>query len=298
MIKNEFIIKIEEAFNFKIEKQEALTNLVTLLSFKEGKLILKKVNKKTKNIYDFLASQKVGNVLYPIKKFSFENDIYFIYNYVNSYEYPSEKKIFDLIDCVHELHKKTGFTVRLNDLNFKYFYRIYKNLDRIFQTLEMLVRECEERVVKTDFDWIILSKYNILLNVKKIMYPMQRKIHKYLDNHGNCIYALNHGNLNLNHFIQKKLISFDNGYTGIFVSDYAKLYVSLDDIEGMWFKEIEDKLNSYGNDFYKLYFKFLVLYIYIINLKFSSFDNHTVLNTYIQITNKINRFLTLTSNYQ
>ena len=120
---------------------------------------------------------------------------------------------FDLIDCVHELHKKTGFTVRLNDLNFKYFYRIYKNLDRIFQTLEMLVRECEERVVKTDFDWIILSKYNILLNVKKIMYPMQRKIHKYLDNHGNCIYALNHGNLNLNHFIQKKLISFDNGYT-------------------------------------------------------------------------------------
>ena len=102
----------------------------------------------------------------------------------------------------------------------------------------------------------------------------------------------------MNHFIQKKLISFDNGYTGIFVSDYAKLYVSLDDIEGMWYKEIEDKLNSYGNDFYKLYFKFLVLYIYIINLKFSSFDNHTVLNTYIQITNKINRFLTLTSNYQ
>ena len=42
MIKNEFILKIEEVFNFKIEKQEALTTIVTLLSFKEGKLILKK----------------------------------------------------------------------------------------------------------------------------------------------------------------------------------------------------------------------------------------------------------------
>ncbi len=298
MIKNEFITKIEEAFNFKILSQEALTNLVTLLSFKEGKIILKKVNIRTKNIYDFLASQKVNRVEFPIKQFKFDNDIYFVYKHINSYEYPSEKKISDLIDAVHELHKKTGFTVRLNDVNFKFFYRIYKNLDRIFQTLEMFVRECEEKQKKSDFEWIVLSKYHIFITAKKMMYQIQRKIHKYLDNHGNAIYALNHGNLNLNHFIQKKLISFDNGYTGIFVSDYAKLYVSLDDTEGIWFKEIEDKINSYGNDFYKLYFKFLVLYIYIINLRLSSFEKHTILNTYIQIASKINLFLALTSNYQ
>ena len=60
------------------------------------------------------------------------------------------------------------------------------------------------------------------------MYQLQRKIHKYLDNKGTCIYCLNHGNLSLNHYVQKKLLSFDNGYVGIFVSDYAKLYVSLD----------------------------------------------------------------------
>ena len=129
------------------------------------------------------------------------------------------------------------------------------------------------------------------------MYQTQRKIHKYIDNHGSAIYSLNHGNLNLNHLLQKKLVSFDSGYIGIFVSDYAKLYVALDDLEGSWFKEIESKLNSYENEFYKTYFKFLVLYIYIINLRFSSFEEHTVLNTYIQISAKINRFLNLTSNY-
>lgn len=297
MIKNEFASKIEEAFNSNIIKKEALTSTVTLLSFNDSKIVLKKVNIRTKNIYDFLASQKVENVLYPIKQFVFENEIYFAYKYINDYEYPNEKKIFDLIDAIHELHKKTGFTVRLTDINFKYFYRIYKNLDRIFQTLEMLVRECEVKNEKTDFEWIILSKYHIFLSVKKMMYSIQRKIHKYLDNHGNVIYVLNHGNLNLNHFVQKKLLSFDNGYTGIFVSDYAKLYVSIDDLDGAWFKELEEKLNSYGNDFYKLYFKFLVLYIYIINLRISSFDKHSILNSYIQIATKINRFLNLTSNY-
>lgn len=297
MIKNELISKIEESFNTKIINTEALTPMVTLLSFKDKKYILKKVNKKTKNIYDFLASQKVENILYPLKQFIFEKEIFFIYNYVNNYEYPGEKKISDLINATHELHKKTGFVVRLNDINFKYFYRSYKTLDRIFQTLEMMIRECEVKKEKTDFEWIVLSKYYIFLEAKKIMYQTQRKIHKYLDNHGSAIYSLNHGNLNLNHYIQKKLISFDNGYIGIFVSDYAKLYVSLDDNEGEWFKEIEEKLNSYENDFYKLYFKFLVLYIYMINLKFSSFNEHVILNTYIQISVKINRFLSYSANW-
>ena len=170
MIKNEFINKIEEAFNFKIEKQEALTTLVTLLSFKEGKLILKKVNKRTKNIYDFLASQKVEGALYPVKQFMFDNEFYFVYKYVNSYEYPSEKKIIDLINTVYELHKKTGFTVRLNDINFKYFFRIYKGLDRIFQTLEMLVRECEEKKVRNNVSGRVIQVADKGLNCARNIY--------------------------------------------------------------------------------------------------------------------------------
>lgn len=297
MITNELVKKIEEAYGSEINKVEALTKQVTLLSFNDSKIILKNVNKKTKNTYDFLASQKVENVLYPLKKIVWENEIYFVYKYINSYEYPNEKKIKDLIDAVDEVHKKTGFVVRLNDVNFKYFMRIYKNLDRIFQTLEMFIRECEIKEKKTDFDWIILSKYHIFLTTKKMMYNLQRKIHKYIDNNGNCDYCLNHGNLNLNHFKQKKLLSFDNSYIGIFISDYAKLYVSIDDVEGEWFKDLENKIVSYGNDFYKIYFKFLVLYLYIINLRFSSFDEQVILNTYVQLSMKISRFLTLTSSY-
>lgn len=297
-MKNELINKIESSFQEKISKIEALTENVTLLSFKEGKIIVKRVNSKTKNIYNYLASQNILNVLFPLKQIVFENQIFFVYKYLNSYDYPDVKKALDLMNVINDVHQKTAFTVRLNDINFKYFMRIYKRLDRVFQTLEMLVRESEMKQEKTDYDWIILSKYKTFLNLKNMMYQLQKKIHKYLDNKGSCVYCLNHGNLSLNHFVQKKLLSFDNGYVGIFVSDFAKLYVSIDDVEGEWFKKMDDIIASYNNDFYKIYFKFLVLYIYVINLKFTSFEQHAILNTYVQIERKVNLFLNLTASYQ
>jgi len=292
-----FVNKVEESFGNKIIKIEALTDSVTLLYFSDQKVVLKRVNTKVKNIYNFIASQNVKNVVYPIKQFIFDKNIYFIYKYINNFEYPTEKKIIDLLNNLSELHSKTSFTIKLNEKNFKYFYRIYKNLDRIFQTLEMLVRESELKENKTDYDWIILSKYHVFLKCKKIMYEIQKKIHKYVSNHASCIYCLNHGNLNLNHFVGGKFLSFDNGYIGIFVSDYAKLFLALDEYDGEWFKIIEDKLKSLNNDFYLLYFKFLVLYIYMINIRFTSFEDSVVLTTYLQIANKVNFFLNLTSSY-
>lgn len=297
MLSDDLVNKVEESFGNKVIKIEALTDSVTLLYFSDQKVVLKRVNMKVKNIYNFIASQNVKNVVYPIKQFIFEKNIYFIYTYINNFEYPIEKKIIDLINNLGELQSKTSFTVKLNDNNFKFFYRIYKNLDRIFQTLEMLIRESELKEQKTDYDWIILSKYHVFIKCKKIMYEVQKKIHKYVSNHASCIYCLNHGNLNLNHFIGGKMLSFDNGYIGIFVSDYAKLYLSLDEFDGEWFKIIEEKIKSYNNDFYLLYFKFLVLYIYMINIRFTSFDETIVLTTYLQIVNKINSFLNLTSSY-
>ena len=298
VLKNDLKNKIEESFKEKIIKEEAITFEVSLLQLGTGKIIVKRVSNKVKNTYDYLASQECKMVLYPLKQFIFEGDVYFIYKYMSKYNYPDIKKIDDLIDAMTLLHQKTSFTVKLSDKEFKYFFRIYKNLDRIFQTLEMFVRESEIKEEKTDNDWILLSKYNTFLKLKTIMYSLQRKIHKYIDSKGSVVYALNHGNLNLNHIIQKKLISFDNSYLGIFISDYAKLYVSIDDVEGEWFKEIDKKIKEYNNDFYKIYFKFLVLYIYIINLKITDINEFSVINSFNQIESKITRFLTLTASYQ
>ena len=175
-MKSELISKIESSLEEKILTIEALTENVTLLSFSKQKIIVKRVSSNAKNIYNYLASQKVSSVLFPIKQFVVDGQIFFLYKYLNSYEYPDVKKALDLMNVINDVHQKTAFTVRLNDINFKYFMRIYKQLDRTFQTLEMMIRECEMRPNKTDYDWIILSKYKTFINLKKMMYPLQKKI--------------------------------------------------------------------------------------------------------------------------
>lgn len=291
VLNNELIKKIEETFNEKIISKKALTTEVTLLSFKNQKLIVKKVSKKTNQIYEYLRSSQFLNALYPIKKIIDNKAIFYLFNYLNSYEYPGEKKIIDMISVIKELHEKTSFNVKLEESNFKYFYRIYRKLDNIFQTLEMFVRESEVKDNKSDFDWIILSKYHIFLDCKTTLYNLQRKIHKYLDNKGIAMYSLCHGNLTLDHFRQNKLLSFDHAYIGFFVSDYAKFYVSIDHISGDYLKQIDKILSEYSNEFYLLYFKFMVLYIYMINLRLDSFYEYATINVYLELSKRIAFFL-------
>ena len=293
----EMIRKLEKNFNAKIENEVALSTDVTLLSFHNKKIILKEVNQKVLDIYHFLASENVDNVRLPIKKITDGKKIYLAFNYVKPINYPEEKQIIDLINVIHNLHQKTAFDIKLETKYFKFFYRMYQKLDRIFQTLEMWVRESEQKPNKDDFDWIILSKYHHFLDAKSVMYQLQRKIHKYVDNKGVAVFCLNHGNPSLEHFINHQLISFNNSYLGIFISDFAKLYVSLDHLNQDYFKEIERVLTSYQNNFYLLYFKFLVLYIYMISLNVDSYHRKHSVEIYLQLANRINKFLKLTNKY-
>lgn len=289
--------KLESIFNAKLIDEVALSEDVTLLSFTNRKIILKEVNQKVLDIYHYLASENVVGVRLPIKKISDGKKVYLAFAYLKPVKYHQEKQVLDLISTMNDLHHKTAFDIKLEPKYFKFFFRVYKGLDRIFQTLEMWIRESEQNPQKDDFDWIVLSKYHLFLDTKKIMYELQKKIHKYLDNKGNVIFALNHGNPSLEHFIDHQLISFNNSYLGIFVSDYAKLYVSLDHLSEDYFKEIERVLESYQNNFYLLYFKFLVLYIYMISLNFDSFNRKYSVEIYLQIATRIKKFLKLTAKY-
>ncbi len=49
--------------------------------------------------------------------------------------------------------------------------------------------------------------------------------------------------------------------------------------------------NHKNENFYKIYFKFLVLYIYIINLDFTLVDLNNACHTYIQIGRKMSLFM-------
>lgn len=290
--------KIEDNFKDKIIKIDSLTTDVNLLYMTNQKLIVKEVNQKVLDIYHYLVSENIEGIRLPTKKLSDGQKVYLVFPYVKTINYPDGKQIIDLINVINNLHHKTAFTVKLEHKYFKFFYRVYQKLDRTFQTLEMWVREVEVKENKDDFDWIILSKYHIFLKAKQIMYPLQKRIHKYLDNKGEAIFCLNHGNPALNHFINHQLISFNNSYLGIFVSDLAKLYVSLDHFPNESFRLLDEVLESYQNRFYKLYFKFLVLYIYMMTLNFDFSKINYNVEIYVQVANRVQTFLKLTANYE
>lgn len=281
---------LNKYFNSKIENVNNVTQNVTLFTIDNQKYIVKLVSSKCNEIYNFIATEQINCISYPLKKFKVKDGLYFLYKYEKELEFPSVKKTQQLLDVINDLHKKTSYERKLNKKNFKYLYRTYKKIDYKFQMLEMYIREAEVKQNKNDFEWVILSKYSIFLDTKMMMYSLQKKIHDYVDDKISVIYALNHGNPNLTHLYNKKLISFDNSYLGLFVSDLAKLYVNCDHINIDWFTLIDQTLSPYGNNFYKIYFKFLVLYIYVINIDFDLVDINNACNKYIQLSRKISTF--------
>lgn len=289
---NELIINLlQKYFNDTITDINKVTNCVTLFTINNKKYIIKLVSSKSNEIYNFITSQQVQSVSYPIKKFKTSDGMYFLYNYEQELNFPTLKKTQHLVDAINELHKSTSYEKKLNKKNFKFLYRTYKKIDYKFQILEMYIREAEVKQAKSDVEWIMLSKYNVFLDTKIIMYNLQKKIHSYIDDKISVIYCLNHGNPDINHLYNKKLISFDNAYQGLFVSDLARLYVECDHINLDWYTVINQILNPYGNNFYKVYFKFLVLYIYVINIDFDLVDLNNACNKYIQLSRKVSIFL-------
>ncbi len=282
---------LQKYYECEIIEINKVTDNVTLFSANNIKYIIKFVTPKCRDIYDFLMTQQANSISYPIKKFTTKEGMYYLYNYEEELNFPTVKKTQHLIEAINELHNTTSYEKKLSSKNFKYLYRTYKKLDYKFQMLEMYIREAEIKQSKTDFEWVILSKYSVFLDVKNMMYDLQKKIHNYVDEKIGVVYCLNHGDPNLNHLYNKKLLSFDNAYLGIFVSDLAKIYVSCDHINLDWYSIINQIIEPYENKFYKIYFKFLVLYIYIINIDFDLVDVNNACNKYIQINRKITIFL-------
>lgn len=290
-MKEDLILLIQSYFNEEVTILNKVTSNVTLFKIGNNKYIIKLVSSKSNAIYDFIISQNVKSVSYPLKKFKTVDGMYFLYNYEQELNFPVLKKTQQLVSCIDELHKSTSYEKKLNKKNFKFLYRTYKKIDYKFQMLEMYIREAEVKQNKTDFEWVILSKYSVFLDTKIIMYNLQKKIHTFIDDKINVVYSLNHGNPDVNHLYNKKLISFDSAYQGIFISDLARLYVSCDHVNLDWHSIIDQILSPYNNNFYKVYFKFLVLYIYVINIDFDLVDLNNACNKYIQLSRKISIFL-------
>lgn len=254
--------------------------------------IIKKIKRPVNRIYKMLKSKGIDNVLYPLKEFEYQNNFYYVFKCV-TYDFdPKETKILDLIYGLKYIHDKTSFKKKISDIEFKRFKRIYKRLDYCFLMLESIVRKSEMSENKTDYDWIILAKYNIYLDCKKELYNLQLKIHNAIKNGLELNYSILNNKPDINHFVNKIFINFSNGKIGYYVSDYCKMYVLNDNIKVSYVEE----LDRIFNDFDKVYFKFFTLYIYMLNLNFDNSD--IFLDNYVNVSKSIKMFMQTFQNYK
>lgn len=267
-----------------------ITNKTFLFNDFDQSFILKEQTDKSNEIYSYIKSQNIDNILTPIDSIDLENHKYYKLPFIEDINYPLSKKVHDLKEELSTIHRKTAITKKIKKAEIKKFYQISLILNNKFQLLDELVVSSELEENKTDYNWVILSKYNIILECKKHMYYIQKRITNYISQNESVIYTLNHGLPFINHLINKKIISIDKAKIGIVSSDIAKFYICNEYINIDWNTFINSWLEEYNKDIYKDHFQFLVLFVFILNIKIDS-NSYETMTSYLQITMKIKKFL-------
>ncbi len=260
--------------------------------------ILKLNHKNNQKVYRLLKNSGVRNVIYPLYTALIDNNLVELFPYYENNRYQNKQKLLNMQDALKNMHLKTQIKILVGKKQISYLEQIYKILDAKFLMLELLMQEVEFKEYKDDFDWLYLANYHHYLDIKKQMYHLNQKIKKFIEKTPSITYVLNHGQPSINHLVNMRLISFNNAKMAIPVSDIAKFYILNDHIKVDWFKVIDDWLNIYNEPFFKSYFKFLVYYIYLINIDFTSTELHLHMQSFSNITSKIKIFSTYFYTYQ
>ena len=148
----------------------------------------------------------------------------------------------------------------------------------------MRIREIELNPIKRDIDWIILSKYYILLDAKVYLYDLQQDIFKFIDKNEIVKYGLIPKVINQNRYNKEALLLDYNFYYGPISMLYVRKYMLLDG-----FDEIEDinKLDSFNQK----HFCFMYIYILVLNINLEIVMDIYSVSNYINITQKIKSFI-------
>ena len=252
----------------------------------------------------FLESQGIDNVLYPTlnKENNFitktKVDSFYVTNFYNSKDIMPELKAQNMLVELNKLHNNSVIKRQLSTrLARPKFEEITKELDYKFRIIENYVRSIESK----DFDIFtmpILGNYQYILDTKKELIMLQKRIINFVKAKEKVEYVYVHNRPTLDHMLNVKgvnyLISIENGKIGISSLDLAKFYIECEELN-LDFEEI--LVNDYFKDkgaFYYDYFRFLVLYIYIKKIIINS-EKYLVAQSFINISNSVKKYFSIFS---
>lgn len=249
--------------------------------------------------FKFLEGLGVDNIIYP--HLNIENEYltrqkgkaFYLTDFYKQNNLIDEVKAQNMLIELQKLHHSSIIKRQLSTrLARPKFEEITKELDYKFKIIENYVRSVEYESLNI-FSMPILGNYQFILDAKKELVMLQKRIINFIKAKEKVEYVYVHNRPSLDHLLNIKgvnyLVSAENGKIGISSLDLAKFYLENEDLEIDFNALIVEDIFKNQSPFYYDYFRFLVLYILIKKIVISS-EMYLTAQSFINISNSIKKY--------
>lgn len=194
----------------------------TILETTCGNFIIKPKNKDINELYTYLTNR--GFMNYP-KIIDSSRDEVNVFEYVEDIKLPKEQKCDDLIEIIASLHNKTSYFKEVSEDKFKSIYEdIKSNISYLSNYYNTLYEIGFNEVYASPSNYIFMRNYFKINAALEYSNSELDNWYSLVTNETKIRVCLIHNNLELNHLLNNKLISWDNYMIDTPVIDIVKLY--------------------------------------------------------------------------
>ena len=181
------------------------------------------VNPKDINeLYTYLTNRGFTN--YP-KIIDSSRDEVNVFEYVEDIKLPKEQKCDDLIEIIASLHNKTSYFKEVSEDRFKSIYEdVLSNINYLSNYYNTLYEIGFNEVYASPSNYIFMRNYYKLNSALEYAKSELENWYSLVTSETKIRVCLIHNNLELNHLLNDKLISWDNYMIDTPVIDIVKLY--------------------------------------------------------------------------
>lgn len=244
------------------------------------------IKKNKTDIYDYL---KYRNYEYYPDLIIDSN--YEISEYIEEIDIPKEQKMIDLISIIALLHKKTTYYKKISDFNLnEIFEEIKSKINDVKNFYDMLITNAESAIFMSPSQYLLARNISYINSMLDISNTNIDKWYEVMKTKDKLRVSIIHNNLSLDHFLNNKLISWDNAKISLPIFDLYKLYQNTYNEY-----DFEELLNIYSSEFPLkeeeiFLFKTLICIPLKINVMVDDIDNVVELNNklnYLKLTNEL-----------
>lgn len=194
----------------------------TILETTCGDFIIKPKNKDINELYTYLTNR--GFINYP-KIIDSSRDEVNVFEYVEDVKLPKEQKCDDLIEIIASLHNKTSYFKEVSEDRFKSIYEdVLSNINYLSNYYNTLYEIGFNEVYASPSTYIFMRNYYKLNSALEYAKNELENWYSLVTSETKIRVCLIHNNLELNHLLNDKLISWDNYMIDTPVIDIVKLY--------------------------------------------------------------------------